>query len=48
VLSNRFRLLVKAPRSADLQGFLRAWLAAGPKETGSVRVAVDVDPQSFL
>jgi primosomal protein N' (replication factor Y) len=45
---HRLRLLVKAPRAADLQGFLRAWLAAGPKETGSVRVAVDVDPQSFL
>ncbi len=45
---HRFRLLAKAPRSADLQGFLRAWLAAGPKEKGSVRVAIDVDPQSFL
>jgi primosomal protein N' (replication factor Y) (superfamily II helicase) len=45
---HRFRLLAKAPRSADLQAFLRAWLAAGPKEKGSVRVAVDVDPQSFL
>jgi primosomal protein N' (replication factor Y) len=45
---HRFRLLVKAPRSADLQGFLRAWLAAGPKEKGSVKAAVDVDPQSFL
>jgi primosomal protein N' (replication factor Y) (superfamily II helicase) len=44
----RFRLLVRAPRSADLQAFLRAWLAAGPKEKGSLRVAVDVDPQSFL
>lgn len=43
----RFRLLVKAPRSADLQGFLRAMLAAAPKERGGVRVAVDVDPQSF-
>jgi len=39
---------VRAPRAADLQGFLRAWLAAGPKEKGGVRVAVDVDPQSFL
>jgi primosomal protein N' (replication factor Y) len=44
----RFRLLIKAPRNADLQGFLRAMLAAGPKERGGVRVAVDVDPQSFL
>src|SRR5580704_12739996 len=43
-----FRLLVRAPRAADLQGFLRAWLAAGPPERGGVRVGVDVDPQSFL
>ena len=45
---HRFRLLVKAPRSADLQGFLRALLAAAPKERGGVRVAIDVDPQNFL
>jgi len=45
---HRFRLLVRAPRAADLQGFLRAWLAAGPQAKGGVRVAVDVDPQSFL
>jgi primosomal protein N' (replication factor Y) len=44
----RFRLLIKAPRSADLQGFLRDMLTAGPKERGGVRVAVDVDPQSFF
>ncbi|MGH9848161.1 MAG: primosomal protein N', partial [Blastocatellia bacterium] len=45
---HRFRLLVRAPRSSDLQGFLRAWLAASPPQKGSVRVAVDVDPQNFL
>jgi primosomal protein N' (replication factor Y) len=45
---HRFRLLVRAPRSADLQGFLRATLAAGPREKGGVRVTVDIDPQSFL
>ena len=44
----RFRLLIKAPRGADLQGFLRDLLTAAPKETGGVRVQVDVDPQSFL
>jgi primosomal protein N' (replication factor Y) len=43
----RFRLLAKAPRSADLQAFLRAMLAAAPPARGGVRVAVDVDPQSF-
>jgi primosomal protein N' (replication factor Y) len=44
----RWRLLVKAPREFDLQGYLRAWLTRAPKETGSLRVVVDVDPQSFL
>jgi primosomal protein N' (replication factor Y) len=44
----RFRLLVKASRRADLQGFLRRMLAAAPKAAGGVRAAVDVDPQSFL
>ena len=39
---------VKAPRSADLQGCLRRILAEAPKATGSLRVAVDVEPQSFL
>ncbi len=45
---HRFRLLVSAPRSADLQAFLRAMLATAPKERGGVRVAVDVDPQNFM
>jgi primosomal protein N' (replication factor Y) (superfamily II helicase) len=45
---SRFRLLVKAPRNADLQGFLRALLAAAPPPRGGVRVAVDIDPQSFM
>lgn len=44
----RFRLLAKAPRSADLQGFLRRWLAAAGPPRGGARVAVDVDPVSFL
>ena len=32
----------------DLQGFLRALLAAAPPARGGVRVTVDVDPQSFM
>jgi primosomal protein N' (replication factor Y) len=44
----RFRLLVRTERDADLQGYLRGWLARSPKPRGSVKVAVDVDPQSFL
>ena len=45
---HRVRLLVRAPKSADLQGFLRALLAAAPKPTGSLRVDVDVEPTSFF
>ena len=45
---HRFRLAAKAPRSADLQGFLRAMLRPRSSPRGGVRVAVDIDPQSFL
>lgn len=45
---HRFRLLVHGERRADMQGFVRAMLANGPKPRGSVRVQVDIDPQSFL
>jgi primosomal protein N' (replication factor Y) len=45
---HRFRLAAKAPRSADLQGFLRALVATAPQPRGGVKVAIDVDPQSFL
>ena len=45
---HRLRLAAKAPRSADLQGFLRALLTAAPPPRGGVRVTVDIDPQSFL
>lgn len=44
----RFRLLAKCAREVDLQGFLRAWMGCAPKARGSVRVSIDVDPQSFL
>lgn len=45
---HRFRLLIQGERRADMQGFIRAMLADGPKMRGSVRVQVDIDPQSFL
>ena len=45
---HRFRLLVKAPRRADVQGFLRALAEAAPPARAGVRVGYDVDPQSFL
>jgi primosomal protein N' (replication factor Y) len=45
---HRWRLLVKAPRDADLQGYLRAWEQNIPKLKSDVRVALDVDPYNFL
>ncbi len=43
----RKRLLVRADRDVDIQAFLRAWLSR-VKLPSSVRLAVDVDPYSFL
>jgi primosomal protein N' (replication factor Y) len=45
---HRFRLLAKSPRGFDLSAYLRDWVEAAPKRTGSMRLDVDVDPQSFL
>jgi primosomal protein N' (replication factor Y) len=43
----RYRLLINARRSAELQNVIRAWLGALTFPNG-VRVAVDVDPYSFV
>ncbi len=45
---HRLRLLLKAPRAFDLSAYLREWLAAAPKKHGSIKLDIDVDPQSFL
>ena len=45
---HRWRLLVKAPRELDLQGYLRVWLDALPQLRGDLRLVVDIDPYSFL
>ncbi|MDW6021850.1 primosomal protein N' [Mesorhizobium sp. BAC0120] len=45
---HRFRLLVQGERRSDIQSYVRAMLANGPKLRGSVRVQADIDPQSFL
>ncbi|MFM5930054.1 MAG: primosomal protein N' [Novosphingobium sp.] len=43
----RYRLLINARRSAELQGVIRQWL--DPLRFGrDVRVAVDIDPYSFV
>ena len=44
---HRVRLLVRAAKGVALQRALRAWIAA-VSVPGSVRVTVDVDPQSFF
>jgi primosomal protein N' (replication factor Y) (superfamily II helicase) len=44
----RYRLLVKAPREADLQDYLRLWLDHVPKARGDTRLFVDIDPYNFL
>jgi primosomal protein N' (replication factor Y) len=44
---HRFRLLLHAPRSFDLQGAIRDWLGR-VDWPNKVRVAVDIDPYSFV
>ena len=44
----RVRMLVRAPRQAPLQPAIAAWLAAAPRAPTNLRLAVDIDPQSFL
>lgn len=44
----RYRLLVKSARSIDLQGYMRDWLQHSEPARGSLRVVIDIDPQSFL
>jgi primosomal protein N' (replication factor Y) len=45
---HRFRLLVKSPRNFDLSAYLREWMTAVPKAKGTLKLEVDVDPQSFF
>jgi primosomal protein N' (replication factor Y) len=45
---HRWRLLIKAPRDVDLQGYLRAWAGTIPKLKSDVRITVDIDPYNFL
>ena len=44
----RYRLLVKSARGVDMQGYIRDWFARAPVSRGSLRVQIDIDPQSFL
>lgn len=44
----RVRMLIRAPRQAPLQSAIARWLATAPKAPANLRLAVDIDPQSFL
>jgi primosomal protein N' (replication factor Y) (superfamily II helicase) len=44
---HRWRLLVKANRDVNIQGFLREWLK-DVKPKGGLKLQVDVDPYNFL
>jgi len=44
---HRVRLLVKAAKGVPLQGALKTWVAQF-RVPNSVRLAIDIDPQSFL
>lgn len=44
---HRFRYLVMCARDVDIQAYLRQWLS-GIRPRASLRLAVDVDPYSFL
>jgi primosomal protein N' (replication factor Y) len=45
---HRWRLLVKASRDLDIQGYIRAWMESVPPIKGDLRLSIDIDPYSFL
>ena len=45
---HRWRILVKASRELDIQGYLRAWGDAMPALKGDLSLTVDIDPYNFL
>ncbi len=44
----RYRLLIHGRKQSDIQSYVARMIEAGPKPRGSVRVQIDIDPQSFL
>ncbi|HHY49153.1 MAG TPA: primosomal protein N', partial [Alphaproteobacteria bacterium] len=45
---HRVRLLAQSPRDFDLSGYVRFWLRLAEPARGSLKVQVDIDPQSFF
>ncbi|MEO1703001.1 MAG: primosomal protein N' [Pseudomonadota bacterium] len=44
----RFRILIHGGERTNLQAYISSMISAAPNPRGSVRVALDIDPQSFL
>ncbi len=44
----RVRMLIHAARQAPVQAAISEWLAMAPKAPANLRLAVDIDPPSFL
>jgi primosomal protein N' (replication factor Y) len=42
------RLLAQSPKDFDLSGYVRFWLGQAEPVKGSLKVQVDIDPQSFF
>jgi primosomal protein N' (replication factor Y) len=45
---HRQRILIKSPKAYDLSGYMRGWLSHAPKTRGTLKIEIDIDPQSFL
>ena len=45
---HRVRLLIKSVRDFNIQDYIRTWLGEAARPRGSVRLAIDIDPQSFM
>ena len=45
---HRVRILAQSVRDFDLSGYVRFWLKNAEQPRGSLRVQVDIDPQSFF
>lgn len=44
----RWRILVKASREMDIQGYLRLWVSLIPPVKGDLKLSIDIDPYNFL
>lgn len=45
---HRWRILVKASREMDIQGYLRLWMGGIPPVKGDLKLTIDIDPYNFL